>query len=114
MHAGVGLPSVWEALCGQIYLGDEKFIDKMNAMAGQDAKHPKNATISDKSRSRLEIPQAQRRPRPLALKAYQQQHPDKRNATIQAAFATGGYTMAQLASHFGLHYTSVSRIVKLV
>ena len=36
------------------------------------------------------------------------------NAAIQAAFATGAYTMAQLAQHFQVHYTSVSLIVKLI
>ena len=50
----------------------------------------------------------------MALEAFERQHPKNRNAAIQAAFATGGYTMAQLAQHFHLHYTSVSRIVKLI
>ena len=50
---------------------------------------------------------------PLALQNYMEQHPSNRNAAIQAAFATGNYTMARLAEHFKLHYTSVSRIVKL-
>ena len=66
------------------------------------------------SGSRPEIPNIQRRPRPMALEAFERQHPNDRNAAIQAAFATGDYTMAQLAQHFQLHYTSVSRIVKLV
>ena len=130
VRAGVGLPTVWEALRGQIYLGDEKFMDKMDSLAGQGPKQSRAASGKEKSAaktsgatpdntrenspSRLEIPKAQRRPRPLALQTYQQQHPDNRNAAIQAAFATGWYTMAQLAAHFGLHYTSVSRIVKMV
>ena len=47
------------------------------------------------------------------LQAYEAQHPDNRNAAIQAAFAAGNYTMAQLAEQFGLHYSSISRIVKM-
>ena len=105
---GVGLPSVWEALSGQVYLGDEKFVTKMSAMAEQS---PQGARAG---RSRLEIPNAQRRPVPLRLSVYVEQYPNNRNAAIQAAFATGSYTMAQLADYFKLHYTSVSRIVKLV
>ena len=66
------------------------------------------------SGSRREIPNAQRKPRPMALEAFERQHPNNRNAAIQAAFATGAYTMAQLAQHFQEHYTSVSRIVKLI
>ena len=61
-----------------------------------------------------EIPNAQRRAQSMALEAFERQHPNNRNAAIQAAFATGGYTMAQLAQHFQLHYTSVSRIVKVM
>ena len=107
VREGIGLPSVWEDLSGQVYLGDEKFVTKMSAMAEQT---PQGARTG---RSRLEIPHAQRRPVPLPLQGYIEQHPNTRNAGIQAAFATVIYTMAQLAEHFGLHYTSVSRIVKL-
>ena len=107
VREGIGLPSVWDDLSGQVYLGDEKFVNKMSAMAEQS---PQGARAG---RSRLEIPHAQRRPVRLPLEAYAAQHPDNRNAAIQAAFATGNYTMAQLAEHFGLHYTSVSRIVKM-
>ena len=105
---GVGLPSVWEGLTGQVYLGDEKFVSKMSAMAEQS---PQGARAG---RSSLEIPNAQRRPVPLPLAAYAQQHPNDRNVAIQAAFATGSYTMAQLAGHHRMHYTSISRIVKSV
>ena len=35
VREGVGLPSVWEALSGQVYLGDEKFVSKMSALAEQ-------------------------------------------------------------------------------
>ena len=108
MREGIGRPSVWQDLCGQVYLGDEKFVNKMSAMADQS---PHGARAG---RSRLEIPHAQRRPVPLPLQSYIEQYPNNRNAAIQAAFATGNYTMAQLAGHSKLHYTSVSRIVKMV
>ena len=98
---------MWEDLSGQAYLGDEKFVNKMRAMAEQSSQGARAG------RSRLEIPHAQRRPVPLPLQGYIEQYPNNRNAGIQAAFATGSYTMAQLAEHFGLYYTSVSRIVKL-
>jgi putative transposase len=109
VREGIGLPSVWENLSGQVYLGNEKFVNKMSAMAEQSLQNPQGTRAG---RSRLEIPHAQRRPVPLPLQAYAEQHPNNRNAAIQAAFATGSYTMAQLAEHFKLHYTSVSRIVK--
>jgi len=108
VREGIGLLSVWEDLSGQVYLGDEKFVTKMSAMAEQT---PQGARVG---RSRLEIPHTQRKPLPLPLQHYAEQYPSNRNAAIQAAFATGSYTMAQLADHFSLDYTSVSRIVKLV
>jgi putative transposase len=64
--------------------------------------------------SKLEIPQAQRRAAALPLQAYERKHWHDRNVAIQAAFATGSYTMAQLSEHFGIPYTSVRRIVKMV
>ena len=103
VREGVGLPSVWEVLTGQIYLGDEKFIDKMSLLAAQNPTGP-GARVSG---SRREIPNIQRRPQPMALEAFERQHPSNRNAAVQAAFATGAYTMAQLAQHFQVHYTSV-------
>ena len=107
VREGIGLPSVWDDLSGQVYLGDEKFVNKMSTMAEQS---PQGVRAG---RSRLEIPHAQRRPVPLPIQTYAAQHPDNRNAAIQAAFAAGNYTMAQLAEQFGLHYTSISRIVKM-
>ena len=110
VREGIGLPSVWEVLTGQIYLGDEKFIHKMSLLAEQNPTGPGTSV----SGSRREIPNIQRKPQPMALEAFERQHPNHRNAAIQAALATGAYTMAQLAQHFQLHYTSVSRIVKLI
>ena len=55
---GVGLPSVWEVIKGQIYLGDDKFIDKMRLLAEQNPTGPRTSM----SGSRREIPNAQRRP----------------------------------------------------
>jgi hypothetical protein len=35
-----------------------------------------------------------------------------RNATIVAAYATGGYSYQQLADYFGVHFTTVGNIVR--
>ncbi len=107
VRAGVGFPPIWDDLKNQIYLGSDAFVDKLTAWAQGES------TQAVSRASRLEIPQAQRRGRPKQLAAYQKDHAPDRNAAIAAAFASGGYTMAELAKHFGLHCTSVSRIVKL-
>ena len=106
VRAGVGLPPIWDDLKNQIYLGSDAFVDKLTAWAqGNSAQAPMRAT-------NLEIPQAQRRGRPKALSSYEKEHANDRNAAIAAAYASGGYTMGELAAYFGLHYTSVSRIIK--
>lgn len=97
VRAGVGLPSLWGALNGQIYLGSEDFVREAQA-------------AFDGSLEVGEVPRLQRRPPAEPLTAYQQRYPE-RNDAIRAAFATGAYTLQQIASFFGLHYSSVSRIV---
>lgn len=42
-------------------------------------------------------------------------HPKKskgRNAGIIAAYQSGGYSMKEVGDHFGVHYSSVSKIIK--
>jgi len=97
VRAGVGLPSVWEQLSGQVFLGSDRFLKRMQAMSGK-------ATIG-------EIPRAQRRPVAKPLDYYQTKHRDAKAAMI-AAYATGDYTLQAIADHFGVHYATVSRAVK--
>ena len=96
VRAGVGLPSVWEQLEGQVFLGTEAFIKRMQA---------KSAKIAIG-----EIPRAQRRPLAKPLDYYQSKHKDTKGAMI-AAYATGDYTMQAIANYFGVHYATVSRAV---
>jgi hypothetical protein len=52
-----------------------------------------------------------RRERALkSLGAYDHEGPS-RNAAIRAAFLSGNYTQIEIARYFGLHYTTVCRIV---
>jgi len=97
VRAGVGLPSVWEQLSGQVFLGSDRFLKRMQAMSDK-------ATIG-------EIPRAQRRPVAKPLDYYQTKHRDAKAAMI-AAYATGDYTLQAIADHFGVHYATVSRAVK--
>jgi len=57
-----------------------------------------------------EIPASQRRPMPKSLDFYAQNYNDRDQAML-AAYQSGGYSMKDLAKHFDLHYTSVSRII---
>jgi len=97
VHEGAGLPSVWGQLRGQVYLGSAAFVGKMQSLV-------------DKKPSLTEIPRAQRRVLTRALADFAGKHP--RNDAIALAYLSGQHTMAAIAEYFGVHYTTVSRLVK--
>ena len=59
----------------------------------------------------VQIPQVQRRPLAPTLAEIANRETD-RNAAIRAAHVTGAYSYQQIADHFGMHFTSVWRIVR--
>ena len=83
----------------QIYLGDDAFIDEMQSQLSP------TTPLS-------EVPRSQKRPVAKPLEYYRQCF-DDRNEAIVAAYGSGAYSMQQVAEHFGLHYSSVSRIIKI-
>lgn len=88
---------LWEeALSGQIYLGGETFVQRVQAHA------PLPET--------KEVPRAQRRPSIQALPWYFER--DERNAAIARAYLEGGYTQSNLAEYLGLSVLRVSRLIK--
>ncbi|MEO1885777.1 MAG: transposase [Methyloprofundus sp.] len=101
VREGVGLPPVWTDLKQQIYIGSDQFIESMLKKVGQGEKG-----VDD-------VPLMQRRLVPKTIEEYREQS-NSRNESIRAAFSSGGYTMKQIGSYFGLHYTSVSRIINSI
>ena len=95
---GVKAASPWSNLKGQVFLGDEQFVQRMQAhlQSGRDD---------------VQIPLAQRRAPPPPLEKIVRRVAD-RNAAIIAAYATGGYSYQQLADYFGIHFTTVGKIVR--
>ena len=98
VRAGVGQPSAWDFLHGQIYLGSESFVKRMQVL------------VTDRS-AIAEIPRAQRRPMARPLESYRDTIADSK-AAMAAAYATGDYNMHEIASCFRVHYATVSRAVK--
>jgi len=94
---GKGQQSPWALLRNQVYLGNEDFVAKMQALIDGDKK------LS-------EIPISQRRPKPKKMKYYAASSAD-RNTAIVRAYQSGGYTLKQVGDYFGLHYSTVSGIV---
>ena len=96
---GIGRAAPWEQLKHQMFLGSDVFVDALRRQVpdGRDLR---------------EVPQARMRPVPQPLAAFAQQHVD-RDSAISAAYASGGYTMTEIGNFFGLHYSRVSKIVRL-
>ena len=87
---------LWEAgLNGQIYLGDDRFVRRMQTRARQ---------VNDR-----EIPKSQRRPRARPLSWYLAEH--DRNAAIAMAYREGGHTQTAIANACGLSVSRVSRLI---
>ena len=95
---GRGQPSPWTLLKNQVYLGGDEFVEKMQALVDDD-------------KELSEIPSSQRRPIPKLLSEYDGSN-DDRNVAINLAYQSGGYTQKQIGDYFGLHYSSVSGIIK--
>lgn len=94
---GIGKDSPWRHLKGQVYLGDEQFLEAMQEKLGEQV-------------DALEIPRAQRRPTAKPLEYYDQLCGSRPDA-MQAAYASGGYTLQAIATYFGVHYSTVSRAI---
>lgn len=97
VHAGIGRSSVWADLKNQVYLGDEDF-----------AVHLRQQVLGIVEE--IEIPRAQRRTAAPALACFLAQ--PSRNHAIAQAYATGCYSLKEIGHAFGLHYATVSRVVR--
>ena len=95
---GINGNSPWSNLKGQVFLGDNQFVERMQAHI-----QPVNDVV--------QIPLAQRRRAPPSLAVIERQSSD-RNAAMIAAHATGGYSYQQIADYFGVYFTTVGKIVR--
>ncbi|HRQ66483.1 MAG TPA: transposase [Xanthomonadaceae bacterium] len=94
---GIKADPIWTHLNRQMYLGDDAFVHRMQALADTD--------------DEVNVPRAHRRPPPPTLEAIASTNRDRDDAIV-AAHATGEYSYQQIAEHFGLHFTTVGRIVR--
>lgn len=98
VQEGRDAPSVWSQVQQQIYLGSATFVEKSRAGLAQKPA----VTV---------VPPRQRRALTRALGEYAQAH--ERDTAIALAYLSGNYTLAVLAAHFGVHYSTVSRLATL-
>lgn len=97
MAQGRGVRLWEEALRGQIYLGEEDFVVRLQAKGQRKA-------------DSREIPRAQRRAEPRALEWYLRD-PDGRQAGMLRAYREGGYTQSAIARALRLSVSRISRII---
>ncbi len=95
---GRGQPAPWKALRKQVYLGDDEFIAEV-------------LSLIDSDKELGEIPSTQRRPVPRGISEYVETSHD-RNTAIVTAYQSGAYTLKEIGDYFGLHYSTVSGIIK--
>ena len=100
VEQGIGQEPIWANLVGQIYLGDERFAERVRKRV-PSVKTPE------------EIPRLQRWGRAAPLAAYERRYRD-RDEAMAAAYRSGHYTMQVIARHFGVHYATVSRAVRKI
>lgn len=87
----------WRLLCNQIFLGSEAFVEDLQGRV-------------DPERSLEGVPACQRRAPPKPLTHFATRHADRKRAMAEA-YRSGHYTLAQIATHFGVASATVSRAV---
>ncbi|MDP1696920.1 MAG: transposase [Xanthomonadaceae bacterium] len=98
---GIGGESIWRHLNRQVFLGDDAFATRMqNAPAALES-----------AKADVNIPRAHRRPPAPPLANIAAAH-TSREAAMIAAHASGEYSYQQIAEFFGVHFTTVGRLVR--
>ncbi len=99
---GIHDTTLWKNVKGQIFLGEKEFIEQCKKTLGKhDALH--------------EVPRSQRfadRPSLKHLFTDNIQQKQERNNAIYDACIQYGYTLKEVADFLGIHYTTVSNIIR--
>jgi putative transposase len=98
IEEGMGSESIWKDLKSQIYLGDDNFVERMRSKLGERDED-------------VNIPRVQQRGAAPKLSTLRRQHKNRDDA-IRLAYETGAYSYHQIAKEFGVHFTTVGRIVR--
>ena len=96
---GVGI-NIWLNLKQQIYLGGDQFVEEQQ-------QYIEKPIIGE---TLAEVPYKQRRKPAKPLVFYKDRHASTESA-VCAAFNSGGYTQKTIADFFGLHYSTVSKMI---
>ena len=101
--AGIKEPSPWSSLKSKVIIGGREFIEKI-------------APWLKDSSEMTEIPKRERlASRPPLDDLFHKQtitSRDRRNEAIVTAHLQYGYSLAEIGNHLGLHYTTISKVVR--
>lgn len=100
VYEGIGVPGPWEEVKGQVLLGSEAFVERLTPMLQEC--------------STTEIPKRQRLVHRPSLKRLLAGTDSKtaRNIAMVLAYLKHGYTLSEIGQAVGLHYATVSRLIK--
>jgi putative transposase len=100
VHEGIGAPGPWEEVKGQVLLGSEAFIKRLTPQLQEC--------------STREIPKRQRLVHRPSLKTLLAGTDSKtaRNIAMSHAYLKHGYTLSEISRAVGLHYATISRLIK--
>ncbi len=103
VREGIGLPPIWDGLKYQMYLGDNSFIEKIQAI---------NKNLANEQDLK-EVPRLQRRSIAKVLEWYEKTYESREEAMVHAYFS-GDYTMKEISIWSKVHYSIVSRAVRKI
>jgi DNA-binding NarL/FixJ family response regulator len=103
VQSGIGKESIWSEVKEQAILGGEEFVDSL-------------ADYLKKYREVPEIPRSQRYVNRPTLEKILQEHilrdKRKRNRKIAEAVLKHGYRQSEIARHLGMHYSTISNLLR--
>lgn len=100
VNEGMGAKPLWTNLKKQIFLGSDDFVNEMQNKI-------------DKGKNLINIPKPQYTPNGLTLIEYEVKS-KHRNECIKLAYSSGQFSLAEIGHYYGLHYSRVSRIIKMM
>jgi len=102
VHSGIKAESPLKAIKGQLFLGQENFIDEIKHL------------IRGKENLK-EIPRKQRYvTRPPLNEIFERKDKKSKDQAMYEAHLQYGYTLKDIAEYIGVHYTTVSRVIKKI
>ena len=96
--------SPWKNLTGQIFLGSDTFIQEINNQAAAPIS-PSETALADRYAGRPALTNL--------FEPHSEWTKDERNKVITQAHIEYGYKLKQIAEVLGIHYSTVSKVIKI-